>query len=51
MRVDNDIPPFTPNDEVTVLEWLPPEEAIERLTHAEEADIVRTLFPQPASHR
>src|SRR6266436_7489716 len=33
MRVEGDIPPFTPNEEVTSVTWLAPERAIERLTH------------------
>lgn len=45
MRVDGEMPPFKPNDEVKVLAWLTREEAIKRLTHREEADIVRRAFP------
>jgi 8-oxo-dGTP pyrophosphatase MutT (NUDIX family) len=51
MRVDSNVPPFTPNDEVAVLEWLLPEAAIERLTHAQEAEVVRKAFPQSSSRR
>lgn len=41
MRVEGDVPPFTANEEVTSVTWLAPERAIERLTHREEADLVR----------
>jgi 8-oxo-dGTP diphosphatase len=44
MRVDGEVPPFEPNDEAKVLAWLSPEDAIKRLTHREEADIVRRAF-------
>jgi 8-oxo-dGTP diphosphatase len=44
MRVDGTVPPFEPNDEVKMLAWLSPEEAIKRLTHREEGDIVRRAF-------
>jgi 8-oxo-dGTP diphosphatase len=44
MRVDGDVPPFESNDEAKALAWLSPGEAIERLTHREEADIVQRAF-------
>jgi 8-oxo-dGTP diphosphatase len=44
MRVDGPLPLFVPNEEVTALEWLPPDEAAARLTHADQADIVRKGF-------
>ena len=44
MQADGKPPPFTANEETKKLAWLPPAKAIERLTHAEEADLVRVLF-------
>lgn len=44
MRVAGDLPAFMPNDEVTKLDWLTPRDAIARLTHADEADLVRRVF-------
>lgn len=44
MQVGGDLPPFVPNDEVTKLDWLTPSDAIARLTHADEADLVRRVF-------
>lgn len=44
MRVDSETPPFEPNDEAKVLAWLSPEDAVKRLTHREEAEIVRRAF-------
>ena len=44
MRTEADPPPFARNDEATALEWLTPREAIERLSHREEAELVARLF-------
>jgi 8-oxo-dGTP diphosphatase len=44
MRADPATPPFTPNEEVKKLAWLSPKQATERLTHREEADLVRRVF-------
>jgi 8-oxo-dGTP pyrophosphatase MutT (NUDIX family) len=44
MRVEGVVPPFEPNDEVVALDWLSPEEAIERLTHREEVMVVQNAF-------
>jgi 8-oxo-dGTP diphosphatase len=43
MRADGEPAPFTPNEEVRKLAWLPPQEAMERLTHPEEANLVRMV--------
>jgi len=44
MRVQGKAPPFTPNEEVTELTWLAPANAIERLTHPKEAELLRRCF-------
>jgi 8-oxo-dGTP diphosphatase len=44
MRADDEAPPFTANEEVRRLTWLTPPQAIERLSHTEEANLVRKLF-------
>jgi 8-oxo-dGTP pyrophosphatase MutT (NUDIX family) len=44
MRVGDDISKFTPNDEVSDIAWLTPARALERLTHQQEADLVRRVF-------
>jgi 8-oxo-dGTP pyrophosphatase MutT (NUDIX family) len=44
MRAGRDIRPFSPNEEVVRLDWLAPADAIERLTHREERDLVRRVF-------
>ena len=44
MRADRATEPFVPNEEVTKLVWLTPALAAERLTHREEADLVRRIF-------
>jgi len=44
MSVPREVPPFVANDEVTQLAWLAPADAIERLTHADEARLLRSLF-------
>jgi 8-oxo-dGTP diphosphatase len=44
MRVDGDIPAFTPNEEVKRLDWLTPEEATDRLTHFEEVNVVDIAY-------
>ena len=44
MLVDRATEPFVPNEEVTKLVWLTPAQAVERLTHREEADFVRRIF-------
>ena len=49
MRVEGDVPAFTPNDEAVALEWLSPREIVERLTHSEEREIVRRTFLQSGS--
>jgi len=41
MRADGNPPSFTPNEEARRLEWLAPPDAMGRLTHPEEANIVR----------
>lgn len=46
MRIEGDVPPFTPNKEVKKVTWLAPANAIERLTHLEEARIIRMIFPE-----
>jgi 8-oxo-dGTP pyrophosphatase MutT (NUDIX family) len=38
---------FRPNAEVDQMEWLPPEEALARLTHATERDLVRQSLQSP----
>jgi 8-oxo-dGTP pyrophosphatase MutT (NUDIX family) len=35
---------FEPNEEVKMLEWLVPEEAVRRLTHREQAELVRVVY-------
>lgn len=50
MRADGNSLPFTPNEEVRQLEWLTPEQAIERLTHPEEVDVVR-MAASPSSRQ
>ena len=44
MCVKDKIPPFTPNEEVTRVAWLAPADAIERLTHLEDTNLVRGTF-------
>jgi 8-oxo-dGTP pyrophosphatase MutT (NUDIX family) len=44
MQAEGKLLPFTANEEVKKLAWLPPAKAIERLTHAEEAGLVRCWF-------
>lgn len=43
MQVDGDITPFRPNNEARDLQWLPLEQAIARLTHPDEAQVLRSL--------
>jgi len=43
MRADK-APPFQANDEVREVTWLTPANAIQRLTHAEEANLVQNLL-------
>jgi len=43
MRAPGNPPPFTPSEEVKKLAWLAPRQAMERLTHAEESDVVRRI--------
>jgi 8-oxo-dGTP pyrophosphatase MutT (NUDIX family) len=45
MKAPDEIAPFTPNNEVTRLDWLEPGIAIECLSHSEETDLVRRAFP------
>jgi 8-oxo-dGTP diphosphatase len=47
MRVQGKVPSFTANEEVTELTWLAPASAIERLTHPEEAELLRRCFQNP----
>ena len=49
MRTDHDPAPFRPNEEVTRVAWLTPENAIKRLTHWEEANLVQMVFEQPSA--
>jgi 8-oxo-dGTP pyrophosphatase MutT (NUDIX family) len=44
MRADGEASPFMDSEEVKKLAWLSPAKAIERLTHAEEAGLVRCWF-------
>jgi 8-oxo-dGTP diphosphatase len=44
MRLEGDAPPFAPNEEVREVAWLTPEEATERLTHQEEAAVLRACI-------
>jgi 8-oxo-dGTP diphosphatase len=44
MRAEGALEPFVPNDEVKKLVWLAPAQAIEQLTHADEAELVRRAF-------
>jgi 8-oxo-dGTP pyrophosphatase MutT (NUDIX family) len=48
MRIEGKAPPFTPNKEVTKVTWLAPANAIERLTHSAEAELVRKCFQSRA---
>ncbi len=43
MRVE-DVPAFTSNDETKRLEWWTPEEAVMKLTHADQSEIVSTVY-------
>jgi 8-oxo-dGTP diphosphatase len=43
MRLDGAAGPFTANDEVKNLAWLPLHQALERLSHPEETEILRNL--------
>ena len=45
MKTEGEIRPFTPNEEVKKIAWLAPPDAIGRLTHPEERDLVRRTFP------
>lgn len=49
MRVDGHPSPFTPNEEVTEIEWLAPVEAIDRLTHREEANLLHMVFQRSSA--
>jgi len=51
MRFEGEVPPFVANDEAKRLLWLPPEEAIDRLSHAEEANVVRMAYPHVCSRK
>jgi 8-oxo-dGTP diphosphatase len=44
MRAQRTAEPFVPNEQVAKLVWLTPAQAAERLTHREEADLVRRIF-------
>jgi 8-oxo-dGTP diphosphatase len=43
MKSRGQIPAFIPNDEVHKLEWLAPEEAMRRLTHDEEKELLSKI--------
>jgi 8-oxo-dGTP diphosphatase len=45
MRTVDEIHPFTANEEVKKIAWLTPPDAIGRLTHPEERDLVGRTFP------
>ena len=49
MRAESDPARFAPNEEVRALAWLPIEQAAERLTHPEEAHILRVLAGRQGS--
>jgi 8-oxo-dGTP diphosphatase len=36
--------PFVPNDEIDVLAWLPPRDALKRLDYAQERELVKKAF-------
>jgi 8-oxo-(d)GTP phosphatase len=44
MQAVEPIPPFAPNDEVKKLEWLPPADAIMRLIHKEDRNLIRRKY-------
>jgi 8-oxo-dGTP pyrophosphatase MutT (NUDIX family) len=44
MRATGDLQPFVPNEEVSMIEWMTPDSALLRLSHREEAHLVRTTF-------
>ena len=46
MYADGAPPPFTPNEEARKLAWLTPHQALERLTHPEEANVLRRDKPE-----
>jgi 8-oxo-dGTP diphosphatase len=48
MRIEGKAPPFTPNKEVAKVTWLAPANAIERLSHSAEAELVRKCFQNRA---
>jgi 8-oxo-dGTP pyrophosphatase MutT (NUDIX family) len=48
MRIEGKAPPFTTNKEVTKVTWLAPANAIGRLTHSAEAELVRKCFQSRA---
>jgi 8-oxo-dGTP pyrophosphatase MutT (NUDIX family) len=45
MNPKGKIPAFSSNEEVQKIEWLTPTDAIERLTHSEERELLRKIFP------
>jgi ADP-ribose pyrophosphatase YjhB (NUDIX family) len=51
MRVEGEVPPQKPNEEVKAVEWLAPEDAAERLTYLEESRLVQTMFSLSVSPR
>lgn len=46
MRVDPSAAAFAKNEEVDQLAWLTPGDAVRRLTHKEQADLVASLYPR-----
>lgn len=46
MRVNDQLTPFTPNEEVRELAWLPLPQATDRLTHREEKLILQMMMPK-----
>jgi 8-oxo-dGTP diphosphatase len=46
MQIGQGLAPFAPNEEVRKLAWLPLPQAIDRLSHPEEANIIRMMMRQ-----
>ena len=46
MALDGEPAEFTPNDEAKELRWLAPEDAITILTHLEDVQLLRAIFPR-----
>lgn len=47
LAVDGDSEPFTPNHEVDAIEWLSPQDAIERMTQPRDAELVQLALKEP----